>query len=358
MENRMTDGIRRSSLYALMRILHFAIKILTFCSFLLVSWIPAQAQSSWNEALKRSLFAGDDLSKLESGQILGKRNTIDQLAGVMSVQNVFLVPKPPAHVAGVILGWNPTRYPELGIMLHESISQPVTPQSFRRLVLDANKATVKALIDNSASQKESGGPLNLSKAESAKLASASSGPNSQALAWQEILLNRTANFQATGIAQALPYENSGSKISLQAEIQKLVREIPGITQNFAGLLGVTFNNPNAEKQASSYYWEMLQVQRQATLLLAGMFQVADPATGKIQVSDFQYYVSNSFSASLILYDLIPVMSQGQPATLVWRSDFVFIPSAVAGSGMERMATENILLLEVQKSIKRLQKDAS
>lgn len=344
-----------------MNIVRFAWRKLPFCIFLaaLLGTSGAWAQTGWNEALKKSVFARDDLSKLQAGQVLGKRSTIDQLASVMSVQNCFLVAKAPDQVAAALLKWNPVSHPELGIMLHESVERPPVPKNFSRLALDPSQSRAKALIDKSMRQTQGGGPLNLSKAESAQLQAANSGPNSLSTAWRDILMARAANYQAAGITQAPPYENGASKTSLSAQIQGLVKEIPGITQNFAGLLGVAFNNPGAEKQGEACYWEFLQVQREGTLLLGAVTQVNDPSgNGKVQVADFQYYVSNSFSSALILYDLIPVEVQGRPATLVWRSDFVFIPSAVSGSGMERMATENILLLEVQKSIKCFLKDLS
>ena len=57
-------------------------------------------------------------------------------------------------------------------------------------------------------------------------------------------------------------------------------------------------------------------------------------------------------------ELWPAEVDGKQQTLIWRADFVSTSSIPFLKGIERLAAENIMLLEVKKSIGAFVKEAS
>jgi hypothetical protein len=89
------------------------------------------------------------------------------------------------------------------------------------------------------------------------------------------------------------------------------------------------------------------VQGEQTISLSAQF--SQPLDDGFRVAEVSYYVSGQYYISVILYQLIPADVNGVKGTFIYRSDFVLTPSVSRIKGIERIAAENILLLEIKKS---------
>lgn len=323
----------------------FRVKVLALVG-VLAGPLSAWAEG-WGGRLSYTVFASDNLSKLERGDVLGKRATLERMPNAMAVQSCFLAPVEAEKAALALLNWDPSKFPELGVRLHRPVSVPARLEDFAALRLMSEKASDRVMLERSLAL--AGGSLVqfLSRGE---LDWFSKFRNDPADAWRHVLHGRAARYQASGLKEMPPYDNFKPAFKVQAGWQQLVSQTPEVTRRFIDLLQISLNEPrrNSDSGRQKYYWEVLTVQGETTFLTGAINQL--PAEGSVRTADLQFYVTSHFGTALILHEMWPVMWNGNPATLVWRGDFVILPEAVTGQGIERMASENLLLQEVRRAV--------
>ncbi|GAB4243032.1 MAG: hypothetical protein OHK005_07190 [Candidatus Methylacidiphilales bacterium] len=301
----------------------------------------------WGDRLSYTVFAEGDLSRLERGDVLGKRATLERGPNVMAVQTCYVVPVPIERTAAALLQWDPSRNPELGVRIHRPVRSPARLEDFADLVLSAKIAPDRVAYQRASELAEGSLVQFVSRSE---LNWFKQHRNNPAEAWKQILFGRVKSYQTSGLKEMPPYEGVRPPFKVQSGWQNVVSQTPEVTRRFIDLLQTSLNNPQGrqENTAQKFYWEMLDVQGETTFLLGVVHQ--RPGDGSVQTADLQFYVSAHFSSALLLHEMWPITWNGRPATLVWRGDYVLLPAAMTGQGIERMASENLLLQEVRRAV--------
>lgn len=301
----------------------------------------------WGGRLGYTVFAGDNLTRLERGEVVGKRATLDRMPNSMAVQTCFLAPLPLDRTALALMNWDPSKFPELGVRQHEAASVPTRLEDFERLRLRPDFGPDRVMLERSAAL--AGGSLAqiVSQGELALFDSYRSEP---AMAWRRLLWGRIAKYQKSGLKEMPSYDGVRPPFRVQAGWQQLVSLTPEVTRRFIDLLQVSLNDPQrkVEQGKQKFYWEVLTIQGETAFLAGAINQEAGGES--VRTADLQFYVTGPFASALILHEMWPVTWQGNPATLVWRGDYVILPTAVTGQGIERMASENLLLQEVRRAV--------
>lgn len=293
-----------------------------------------------------------DPERLGSGQIEGAR--IPAAGGELSIstETLFAVPLPPARVVDLMKDTVSATHAQasetLDVELHLPISTPAKESDFARLNLGADPAARWLL---SAGARGTGAGLNLNAVEADRLAKAGT-PETAEKAWRELLAARARLFQERGWVAAPPYDLGNRAFNQHQEMVRLLKTMPTILNHFKDTIGATMTaRLAAGMDEPKYYWEASKIQGDRTITLAAVF-AREVGPGHWQVAEPTYYVSAKYFTSLILYDVHAYdLPGGGKGSVVWRGDFVITPSIGVAKGIERMAAENITLLEVRKSVR-------
>jgi hypothetical protein len=309
------------------------------------------AASPWDTIQTYSGIRKVDLAKIASGQIEGAR--IPAAGGELSIstETLFAVPLPPAQVVKLmkdtISATNVQASDTLDVELHLPISNPAKDSDFTRLKL-IDDPSARSMLAASARGNSSG--LHLNAVEADTLAKAAS-PEAIETAWRKLLAARARAFQERGWVGAPAYDLGNKAFNQHQEMVRLLRTMPAILDHFKDSIGSAMTARLAPgTDAPKYYWETSRIQGSRTITLAAVF-ARKLGSGHWQVVEPTFYVSSKYFTSLILYDVHAFEVDGKPGTLVWRGDFVITPSIGVAKGIERMAAENITLLEVRKSVR-------
>ncbi len=341
--------------------------IISLCSIvgILVSTPLLHAAEPWQEVSTFSCFNKIELDKLVAGEVAGNRVPAPSSKYGMSVETLYLVPMTTKQTLAKMReddGAASESSETLGREGRYFFGAPSSVANFSKLSLDPKKGPDKSLI-----KKTSALPLkneiNLSKAEADKLgasykslASANNDPmknGAPALAqvWQEILAGESGSYQRGGVAALAGYDNQNPPIRVDAGLNEMLQSRAPVSSRFASLLQVAFSG-NAEAQKSAkplYFWERQRIQGDTTFNLGAFFEESTPHG--YRAVELQYFVTSKYYTSLILYELWPVTYMDKQFTLVWRGDYVLTPYIPFVKGIERLAAENIMLIEIKKSVK-------
>lgn len=313
--------------------------------------IPVRAEDAVSEVQKISGLKKIDLAKLAAGGVEGCRIPAEGSDLTISVETLFAVPLAPGKV--VDLMEDSTSATEvkasdtLDVEGHFAVSVPAREEDFGRLHISADDGLGRGLIKASAE----GSGLNLSAPEAAALAQASRNPEALEKAWRKVLVSRAQTFQTRGWVGSPTYDRGDRGFNMHQEMVRLLKTQPAILERFKDAIGAAMTAKTVKgMEAPGYYWEMSRIQGDRTFTLGAVF--SRKMEGQVyQVVEPTYYVSSKYFTSLILYEIRPVTINGSPYSLVWRGDFVITPSINFMKGIERIAAENITLLEVQKSVR-------
>jgi hypothetical protein len=291
------------------------------------------AQDRWKEA---SSFSGIDLSPpqaLANGAINCSRVPISGSTLNIGTESNYLLPLPPDQAAGII-----HRVENNSTEIDNLISKPVSPENF-------NKLTV---TDSSLKNTKS---LNFSGAEKQQLTAVfQSGSTDQInTLWRTLLLNRCASFQANGLIKAEPYDFGNTSFQPAPELVGLLKQRSPVLKRFVNIMDEIMTGKPVASEPVIHYWQNEKIQGNQNLGL-GSIHTQKTATG-YQLADITYYSASSYFISITLYEFWPVQVNGENQTYVWRGDYVISPSIGYTKGIERMAAENIMILEVKSAIR-------
>ena len=261
----------------------------------------------------------------------------------ISAQSCFVVAGTPARVSEALRQWNPSRHSELQVLIHSDLPSSPSAANFSRLSSAPDNAAVRSLVG--ATQKLSP-DLQISKAEEkrfAAVAGATGGamPGPVAAAWADVL---SARARAGRSAQP-PYDHTGQSVRPSEELNALLRANDKVSRQFSGVL-----NSGPEP-----FWELLTADEQGVLTLGASYRRSG-ANGTYQAADALYYASGGYYAGLTLYQMWPVDVGGKPATLIWRGDFISSASIASLHGIERVASESVLMRDISKAVASFRRD--
>ena len=303
---------------------------------------PAEQISSF------SVHARLDPVSLKSGAVAASRATLRSVPGSMAVETVFYAPAAPDKVAAGLMSWNPTASRELGITLHHREGRPLGAADFSALTLASGKPEQRWILDRTVPFEAGRSPFFLTEAEVRRAAALEApeggGAKAASAFWREVLVSRASGYQNAGLAGWAVVLKNGGEFKPAVEWGRVFGQIPKVRERFGGLVAAV-QSGNFGPAETSHYWELIKVANGSVLDLG--VTARQSRGGGEQVADFQYYASTSYFGALVLYDILP----HEGGSLVWRGDYVLSPDMLAAKGIERVATENILLQEVKKSIR-------
>jgi hypothetical protein len=200
--------------------------------------------------------------------------------------------------------------------------------------------------------------LNLTQIEGAELARCVGRDNSAkavGACWNKLLWARVLGFQRNKFATSLPYELGIQSVDPILHLRSMLQEQAQISREFAPLLrgsGLLNGSTGSSSIRPSYYWRLFQADHHATLSLGAVYdlQVGD----HYQRLELEYYVSGTYYTSATLYDILPIHDGGKTGSLVWCDVLASAPALRFASGMERLASGVIMILEFKKMVQCFQ----
>jgi hypothetical protein len=282
-----------------------------------------------------SAFPKVDLVQLSRGDAKPIRGPQMNTGRFLAVQTAWVQPGSPQQVMQSLRKWNPSRHPELRILMYSPGG------NFARLAEAPNNPAVQWLVNATITKSPE---LQISKAEAAKLPAGGStwaGPVAQF--WSGVLSSRAG----AGVFGQPAYDHTGRNIRPGDEINGLLRENGRIQKQFSGLIG----------GGGERFWEMVEVDKKAVLTLGASFN-RSAAGGSLQAADVLYYASGGYYAAVTLYQMWPVEVEGRASTLVWRGDMT--SSAQVGDlrGVERMGSESAMIRDISRAVRLFRRDAA
>lgn len=303
-----------------------------------------------------SVFPTVDVAQLAKSEVKTAHGAPMNSPRFISVQSLYVSPRPPAQEMAAMRNWTPTAHSESKIYLHSEINGAPGGATFARLRSAPDNGPVRALVQ--ATQKMSN-DLQVSNEEAKKFspASAVAGggamPAAVANFWSDVLAGRAQAFLGGGLARQPSYDHSGQPIRPAEEFIGLLRQQEKIRKQFSGLT----DNISSGTGRPEMYWELLNVEDQGVLTLGASSNRAG-ANGTYQAADTLYYASGGYYLSLTLFQLWPVTVDGKPATLVWRGDMISSSALTSLHGIERIASESSMMRDIGRSITFFRRDTA
>lgn len=334
--------------------------------------LTGRAADPQAEIASFSKFAQIPLEKLAGGDILGHRGSLMTFRRGISTETCFVVMQPPEAVAKLIQEWDPSPHQSLQIHVHRAFPSTPTDKDFEGLRLTTDRFAMRRFVTKTLATKSAKSDLQMSREEARQIEEAvrqnaaatedvrKTPADLTGACWQAILKMRAEQYLQGGPLALPPYEMGTEPLSPAREIASLLNENKTIAERFAPILnGMAITAPPAAEIAVApalNYWELFEAVELTTVNLGAIY--VHPSGECYRLLDCQYFASDGYYASLILYEIWPVQIGGKPAALIWRGDFLSAPTLAITKGMERMAYGNIMLQEIKKAIRYFQQDAA
>jgi hypothetical protein len=323
------------------------------CVLLLAMLSNVRAADPVAELASFSIFDKVDLAELAKSDA----NTLHgpPMGGrYLSVQSCYVVPGSPARQLEALKRWNPTKYRELKVFLHDDLPSSPSPANFSKLKSAPNNSQVSTLI--SATQKLSR-DLQISREEEKKFSGSNGGggamPDAVVNFWSDLLANRAKLFVSGGTPAQPPYDHAAN-VRPNDEIKSLLKQQGKIQKHFADFLGNTGIGHAPGSVSPELYWELLDVDDQGVLTLGASYNRGGET---IQVADVLYYGSGGYYVALTLQQMWPVNVSGKASTLVWRGDMISSAALESLHGVERLASEGQMVKDISKAIAIFRREA-
>ena len=304
-----------------------------------------------------SIFGNVDLAQLAKSDVKTAHGSPMSNQRFIAVQSCYVAPGSPSQQIEALRRWDPTKHRELKVFLHSDLPSNPTAANFEQLKNAPGNSSVRSFV--AATQKLSP-DLQVSREEAKKFSAGAGGgamPASVAAFWADVLAARAKGFVSGGMSAQPPYDHAGSSVRASDEVNGLLREQGKIRGQFSGLLGATGIGRGAGSLKPELYWELLDVDDQGVVTL-GAFYNRGGAGGAYQAADVLYYASGGYYVALTLYQMWPVTVEGKPSTLVWRGDMISAVSLGSLHGVERLASESVMMKNITKAVTLFRRDTS
>jgi hypothetical protein len=324
--------------------------------FLVLALLTASAFADpLSEMAAFSSLKGVDLAKLSAGEVVTGRGPTMSFQRGLAIESAYCVKAPVAKTLELQRQWSPAGHGGLRIYLHSNISGKPAADDFQEFGGAPQNGPVKALI--AATEKiDPAKPSLYLSAEEAKsfgkaAAPAWSGaiPGPVAGFWSNLLAARAQAFNAGGLGRQPAYFWKGESVSAEDEVNRLLKEVPKVKAQFAGLAGALTGGAPAK---AAHYWELSDIEGTAAFSLGATLEKAGAAGA--QSADVQYYASGGYFVLVTFYQMWPV----EGGTLVWRGDLIASPALGELRGMERMGSSAAMMKQVKQFIAAFLKDSS
>src|SRR5881398_1301111 len=329
-------------------------------SLILIAGPRSACADPVSELASFSIFDKVDLAQLAKSDVKTAHGPPMRTSRFLAVQSCYVTPGAPAQQMEALRRWDPTRHRELKVFLHSDLPSNPSPANFEKLKNAPGNASVRSFV--AATQKLSP-ELQISKEEAKRFSTATGGggggvmPPAIVAFWTDVLTARTKSFVSGGMAAQAPYDHAGPSIRASDEVNGLLREQGKIRQQFSGLLGATAIGRGAGSLPAELYWELLDANDQGVVTLGASYNRGG-AGGTYQSADVLYYASGGYYVALTLYQLWPVTVEGKPSTLVWRGDMISAAALGSLHGVERLASESVMMKNITKAVTTFRRNTS
>ncbi|MEY2485673.1 MAG: hypothetical protein QOH39_1321 [Verrucomicrobiota bacterium] len=292
-----------------------------------------------------SIFDGIDLAELAKSDVKTLHGPPSS-GRYLSVQSCYVAPGAPARQLEALRQWNPTQHRELKVFLHGDLpSSPTAANLFAKLDRALANGPSQALTE---ATKKMSRDLQISEAEAKKFKG-----GSVASFWSDLLAARAKLFVSGGSAAQPPYDHTGNAIRPNEELKALLKQQDKIRQHFSGFLNGTGIGRGPGGINPELYWELMDVDDQGVLTLGAFYKRSDSG----QAADVLYYASGGYYVALTLYQMWPVTVEGKASTLVWRGDMISSAALESLHGVERLASESVMVKDIARAITTFRRDS-
>jgi len=337
-----------------MRWLSVSLMICLCCLVNLVA--PAQAADPLAGLKQFGDFPKIDIKRLLDGEILSQRGPLMKFPNGISSQMIFAVPGPPAEVVKRLQNWDSKRCPSLRVYASQELHAPFELKEFGSLYryLDPSLRPVRWFLDQTVATSGKSSPLNLTQIEALGLEGCvgkDASPKNVGSCWSNLLFARASAFQRNGFSKMPSYDFELNPVDPALHLRSMLLEQAGISLEFANLLqraGLVKGNAGVPPLVPAYYWRLFQADHHATLSLGAAYDLG--VGDHFQRLEAEYYVSGTYYTSATLYEIWPISEGGRTGSLVWCDVLCSAPSLRFASGIERLASGVIMLLEFKKMV--------
>jgi len=304
-----------------------------------------------------SIFGKVDLAQLAKSDVKTAHGPPMSNQRFIAVQSCYVASGSPSQQIEALRRWDPTKHRELKVFLHSDLPSNPTAANFEQLKNAPGNSSVRSFV---AATQKLGPDLQISREEAKKFSAGAGGgamPASVAAFWADVLAARAKGFVSGGMSAQPPYDHAGSSVRGSDEVNGLLREQGKIRSQFSGLLGATGIGRGAGSLKPELYWELLDVDDQGVVTLGASYNRGG-AGGAYQAADVLYYASGGYYVALTLYQMWPVTVEGKPSTLVWRGDMISAVSLGSLHGVERLASESVMMKNITKADAFFRRDTS
>ena len=306
-----------------------------------------------------SIFGKVDLAQLAKSDVKTAHGPPMSNPRFLAAQSCYVAPGSASQQIEALRRWDPTRHRELKVFLHSDLPLSPTAANFEQLKNAPGNSSVRSFV--TATQKL-GPELQVSREEAKKFSAGAGGgggtmPASVAAFWADVLTARAKSFVSGGMSAQPPYDHAGPSVRASDEVNGLLREQGKIRTQFSGFLGATGIGRGAGSLKPELYWELLDVDDQGVVTLGASYNRGG-AGGTYQAADVLYYASGGYYVALTLYQMWPVTIEGKSSTLVWRGDMISAASLGSLHGVERLASESVMMKNITKAVAFFRRDTS
>lgn len=292
------------------------------------------------------------VEELEKGEIVGQKWLVEKVPpGFLGARVFFISPVDAQKTSKTILEFDPTGKKQVSwseegsVKIYQSFPWPLDPKSWDRFRSALAQPPFDLLLQV-AGKKE--GKIHLTPEEITKISSAKTD------GWIEILEKRIQMFRNGGWKGnlAVPSGPENQQTDFDDDLLRLLAmdnqkpvldEFQGILRSIgsAGKLG-----QNLEVQD---YWQLMEVDKSPAVVL-GFGVMRKSESGRYEVADMHYYVSNGYFGAISLYAVWP-LENGK--SMVCRIDAVETDPGELSQSTARMFGEGIFMREVKAGCKMI-----
>ncbi len=332
------------------------------------SGLSLSAQAGFPDISSFTLFKKLDAAKLEKGDILAERGNYRTFGRGLTVQFAYVIDKPVAEVSKGLAFWNPPLTAESNVLASQIFVQTADAK-FDDLNFDHGDRSINSFLQEMLKARDRDPEMQLGKEDLEALkkgleklpaGARADSPEVKQFAqefWSDLIKRKFTAYREKGLSALPGYQLGTVELSVSNELRGLLSESPEVYTRFKDLLDDSIILPAGRKPApaTSYYWQIIKADKTATCVI-GVVSSRKLPNGNVQIVDSQIYVSNSYFATLTIYELFPLKINGKDTTFVWRADYVSAPLFQHLKGVQQFAAGALMIKSIRHSIEEFKKD--
>ena len=304
-----------------------------------------------NSDLAFTAFSNVDVNAMAGGKLLQVRGGLLPFERGITSQSLFIIDATPAQVQDKLVHWNPASHSKLDVWIHQPLPLKPTVADFAGLATLPDNSSVNYQINTTAKLDPKNPALLMDKNEAqliTQLQAQKLDKKALFVAFWSQVLNGRVNYFLNGKLDVESYATGDGEIHVLGEINSLLRSDAKVYAEFHSLLVNTPVYSSTKASPAALYYDCFDVQGYGVLGTGAVFQA--PKGNAIQSVDIEYFTNSSLYTTIELEKIWPITVNGKNVSLVWREDLVSTPNISYLHGVERLASNMLMLQEVQTAV--------